>query len=287
MPSLSIITPSFNQGRFIARTVESVLSQSQEVEYVVMDGGSCDETLDVLKAYQDRVKVVSEKDRGQTDALNKGLAVTRGDIIGWLNSDDVYYPGAFRTVLDHFEVHPEADVVYGRADHIDENDQFIEEYPTEPWDLDRLEEVCFLCQPAVFFRRRVIERFGLPDANLRFCMDYEYWLRLGLAGARFQYAKAKLAGSRLYAANKTLGQRLGVHAEINDMMEASLGYVPDIWLSNWAHALVRDKWGFSQGHGPATALIALAALGASLYWNHGVSANLAAMVWSWLRRKPN
>lgn len=283
MLTLSVITPSFNQGRFIRRTIESVLSQDVALQYVIMDGGSCDETADVAKAFEGRLHFVSEKDKGQTDALNKGLVVTTGDVIGWLNSDDVYYPGALKAVMDHFEAHPECDVVYGMADHIDVDDSFIEDYPTEPFDLTRLEEVCFICQPALFFRRRVIERCGLPDVNLRYCMDYEFWLRMGLAGLRFDYIGQKLAGSRFYPDNKTLGQRRQVHTEINAMMRETLGYVPDKWLCNWAHTLLRDTLGFDPAKKYTTVLIAAATLGASVWWNNGVSGSLWRVVKSWLR----
>jgi glycosyltransferase involved in cell wall biosynthesis len=283
MLSLSVVTPSFNQGRFIRRTIESVLSQGVPVEYVIMDGGSCDETADVARAYEGRLHFVSERDKGQTDALNKGIAVTHGDVIGWLNSDDVYTPGALAAVLDHFTAHPGCDVVYGMADHIDEHDGFIEEYPTRPFGLDLLEETCIICQPALFFRRKVIERWGLPDVNLRYCMDYEYWLRLGLGGARFCYLERKLAGSRFYPDTKTLGQRLAVHAEINDMMAGTLGRVPDKWLCNWAHALVRDKLRLNSGGKPVTALIAAATLCASLWWNKGISGGLWQTVKGWVR----
>jgi len=282
MPTLSVVTPSYNQGRFIVRTIESVLSQGVPVEYVVMDGDSCDDTADHVKHYEGRLHFVSERDRGQTDAVNKGIAVTTGEIIGWLNSDDVYYPGAFQAVLEHFEANPECDVVYGMADHIDEQDRVIEPYPAEPFDMDRLEETCFICQPALFFRRRVVGRWGLPDVNLRYCMDYEYWLRLGLGGARFDFIPVKLAGSRYYPDTKTLGQRLQVHAEINSMMADTLGYVPDRWLSNWAHTLLRDTWGLKPERKSTTALIALFTLGASLWWNRGVSRSLRRTVRSWL-----
>ncbi len=283
MLKLSVVTPSFNQGRFIRRTVESVLSQGVPVEYAVMDGGSCDETADILREYESRLTFFSEKDKGQTDALNKGIAMTHGDIIGWINSDDVYYPGALAAVFDYFEANPECGVVYGLADHIDEIDRFIEEYPVEPWNLDRLEEVCFLCQPAVFFRRELIGRFGLPDVNLRYCMDYEFWLRLGLAGVRFDLLPVKLAGSRLYAENKTLGFRLAVHTEINSMMLDTLGYVPDKWLCNWAHVLLRDKLGLDPAGRLFAFLVAVTSMKASLWWNHRISGSLWRLVRSWMR----
>lgn len=281
-PTLCVITPSFNQGRFIGRTAASVLGQGVDVEYVVMDGGSCDATAEALRPYADRLLFVSERDKGQTDALNKGVAVTSGEIIGWVNSDDVHYPGAYRTVLDHFAAHPECDVVYGQADHIDENDAWIEDYPTEPFDLDALTQRCFFCQPAVFFRRRAVGRWGLPDVNLRYSMDYEFWLRLALAGARFDYLPVKLAGSRFYADTKTLGQRVPVHAEINSMLRAALGRTPDRWLCNYAHVLLADKFGLDRQGRLFAPLAAVVSLGASLRWNRGISAGLWRTVRSWL-----
>lgn len=239
--SISVVTPSYNQGRFIERTIQSVLDQNvPSLEFMVVDGASTDGTVEVLKKYETRLRWVSEKDSGQTEAVNKGLKRTGGDIIGWLNSDDIYYPGALSAVISLFEEYPQADVVYGEANHVDENDQIIEAYYTEDWNYERLKEVCFLCQPAVFFRRRILEHFGFLDAGLKYCMDYEYWLRLG-AEIPFIRMKKKLAGSRMYRENKTLRQRIAVHREINDMLRNRLGIVPDKWIYNYAHALVDRK----------------------------------------------
>ena len=233
---VSIVTPSYNQGPFIERTIQSVASQTgANIEHVVFDGGSSDETIEILKHYEDVVHWVSEKDRGQAHAVNKGIRATGGQIIGWLNSDDIYYPGAVERVVQYFDRHPEMNVVYGMADHIDLKDQPFEAYPTEPWDFERLKQTCFICQPAVFFRRRAVEQYGLLDESLQYCMDYEYWLRLGRAGAGFGYLEEKLAGSRLYADNKTLGSALQVHREINEMFKKSFGRVPGRWVMNYAH----------------------------------------------------
>lgn len=239
---VSIVTPSFNQGRFIGRTLESVSGQTgAEVEHVVYDGGSTDDTLAILQGYGHQVRWVSETDRGQAHAVNKGICATDGEIIGWLNSDDIYYSGAMARVVQYFDSHPRVDVVYGMADHIDEADRVMETYPTEPWNYDRLKQTCFICQPALFFRRRVVNLYGLLDESLDYCMDYEYWLRLGRAGVRFGFLEKKLAGSRLYAENKTLGERVKVHQEINDMYKKTCGRVPVVWLINYAHTAVEQE----------------------------------------------
>ena len=243
--AISVITPSYNQGRFIERTIQSVLSQGiSELEYRVCDGGSTDDTIAILERYGNQIDWVSEKDFGQGDAVNKGIQRASGDIIGWLNSDDIYYPNALPTVLSFFATHPDADIIYGEANHIDENDAILERYYTEDWNYERLKEVCYLCQPSVFFRRRLIEKFGLLDASLRFCMDYEYWLRLGKEIEFFRIPQT-LAGSRMYKDNKTLGYRSIVHAEINDMLKKCLGRTPTRWIYNYAFAVV-DSEGYNR-----------------------------------------
>lgn len=286
MLSVSAITPSYNQGRFIGRTIDSVLSQqgARDLEYVVMDGGSTDETVSILQSYGDRLRYRSERDKGQPDAVNKGIAATTGEVIAWLNSDDVYSPGTLQAVLEVFKSRPDVDVVYGDGDHIDVDDAVIEPYPAEPFSLERLKERCIICQPAAFFRRRVVERFGALDLRWQYTLDYEFWLRLAKGGAVFAYLPRKLAGSRFYPQTKTSGAKLKVHAEINDMMAATFGRVPDRWLCNYAHALVREQWKLAEKGLAFTPAVALASLGASVRWNRGVSAALARTTLSWLTR---
>jgi glycosyltransferase involved in cell wall biosynthesis len=277
---VSVVTPSYNQGQFIQRTLESVASQGgAEIEHVVFDGGSTDDTVEVLKRFGKGIRWTSEKDKGQTDAVNKGLRATDGEIIGWLNSDDVYYPDAIASVVAFFEAHPDVDVVYGMADHIDLVDYAFEAYPTEPWDFERLRDTCFICQPAAFFRRRVVEQHGLLDKNRNFCMDYEYWLRLGKAGVRFAYLEQKLAGSRLYAENKTLGSRLKVHGEINDMQKALFGTVPDRWLWNYAHAVIDERVDRKTSPRWFALRMIIVMLKAAMRWNGRISPEMKVGLW--------
>jgi len=242
LPSLSVITPSLNQGGFIERTIWSVLNQDiPGLEYVIIDGGSDDETLKILRRFEGRLRWVSEEDKGQADAVNKGVRATRGDIIGWLNSDDIYYPGALQTVLSVFHEHPDIDIIYGDGNHIDIEDRIIESYHTLPWDPERLKSYCFLCQPAVFFRRNAVNRFGLLDERLQYCLDYEYWLRLAAHGARFTYIRKTLAATRLHPVSKTLRLRMKVIHETMDMLYQRLGYVPDEWILSYARVFLNRK----------------------------------------------
>lgn len=233
---VSIVVPSFNQGRFLRATLDSILTQDHpDVEVLVFDGGSTDESVDVLKSYGDRIFWVSRKDKGQTDAINQGLRRATGDILAYLNSDDIYYPGAISRIVRHFRENPDCEVVYGDADHIHEDGTFMERYYTEAWDYDRLQDICYICQPSVFWRRAVLERHGYFDDALRFGMDYEYWLRVGKHTPFHCLRGDSLAGSRMYSDNKTLGQRFPVHREILKVVLRHATRPPYVWLKHLAH----------------------------------------------------
>ena len=282
---ISIITPSYNQGQFIERTIESVNTQRQpdfDLQHVVFDGGSTDNTVTILKKHEAFLNWVSKKDKGQTDAVNQGIVATDGEIIGWLNSDDIYYPDAVAKVVKFFNENPEVDVVYGKASHIDENDVEFESYPTEPWDFDRLQFHCIICQPALFFRRSVVNQFGTLNESLNYCMDYEYWLRLAKGGAKFAYLEEKLAGSRMYAENKTLGSRVKVHIEINDMFKEKFGITPDRWLVNYAHAKADEK--FDRKQKIYVLSVSIHALLASVKWNKKITKYLINLIIDWNKK---
>jgi len=284
---ISIVTPSLNQGRFLRRTLQSVADQTgAEIEHVVFDGGSTDNSVELLTSFGSSVRWKSEKDRGQSHAVNKGFGATDGEVLGWLNSDDIYYPGAFARVVELLTARPEVDVVYGKADHIDVDDRAFEPYPTEPWDPERLKETCFICQPALFLRRRVLDRFGLLDESLHYCMDYEYWLRLARAGVRFWYLEERLAGSRLYPENKTMGFRKKAHAEVNDMLRRHLSRVPDRWLFNYANVIAEQSLSAARHPRLFHMITGAAVLVAAVKWNRRVSPAMCRAVWPRLCGRP-
>jgi glycosyltransferase involved in cell wall biosynthesis len=268
---IAVVTPSYNQGKFIERTIRSVLSQNVGgLEYIVMDGGSTDKTLSVLKRHQDQLSWLSERDKGPADAINKGFYCSTAPILGWLNSDDIYYPGCLETILEFLNKNPEVDVVYGDAWHIDENDAILEKYPTEDWDWKRLQQNCIISQPAAFFRRRVIERFGPLNTRFR-CMDYEYWLRIGKAGARFVHLPKILAATRLHKEAFTVAGRLEVHYEVNSITRERLGRTPDCWLMHYAHA-VSDAMGlYGRHHNAHRLMFPFLSVYAALRWNGSIS----------------
>jgi glycosyltransferase involved in cell wall biosynthesis len=238
-PLVTVVTPSFNQGRFIRATIESVLKQDYpRIEYLVMDGGSTDETVSILREYSDRLRWVSEPDRGQAHAIDKGWRQAAGGIVAYLNSDDVYLPGAITHAVAALEASPEAAAVYGEGYHMDEAGAIVERYPTEAFDADRLREACFICQPTVFLRRGAVERAGYLDESLRYCMDYDLWIRLARAGNVFAYTPHYLASTRLHADTKTLGQRGPAHAEILRVVHRHFGRLSPGLVFGYAHAVL-------------------------------------------------
>ena len=188
---ISIITPSFNQVDFIERTIRSVISQEIdcETEYLVIDGGSTDGTLDILEKYRPLIHLTSEPDHGMSDALNKGFAAASGDILGWLNSDDLYTPGALAKVIRYFDRNPGCHWLYGQCVMVDEGDREVRRWITayknrkmNKYSYRRLLVENYISQPAVFFRKNALQRTGLLDTELKTAMDYDLWLRLAELG---------------------------------------------------------------------------------------------------------
>ncbi len=180
-PLVTIVTPSFNQGRFIRATIESVLSQDYpNIEYLIMDGGSTDETAAVVKDYASRVTFVSEKDRGQAHAINKGFQRANGSILAWLNSDDLLMPGAVSTAVRVFREKPATGAIYGEGYLIDLDGHITRRFPcTEPLNLWKLVHLSdYILQQTVFFRRDVIRELGYLDESLHYTMDWDIFIKL-------------------------------------------------------------------------------------------------------------
>ncbi|MCC6424069.1 MAG: glycosyltransferase [Phycisphaerales bacterium] len=246
-PLVSIVTPSYNQGQFLQRTIDSVLSQSYpHVEYLVMDGGSTDQSVPILQSHGQRFQWVSEKDKGQTDAINKGFARSTGSIRAYLNSDDVLEPGAIQKAVDHFQRYPQCDLLYGRANYIDENDRLIGPYRTADYSFDRLMNECIICQPATFWHKRIVDLIGPFDASLHYAMDYDYWLRIDRAGGVIHHTHDTLASSRLYAQTKTLSARPQIYDEIFQICKKHGGRVRLSYFVGLWHHRFKERAGWQK-----------------------------------------
>jgi len=244
-PLVTIVTPSYNQGRFLRRTIESVLNQTYpNIEYIVMDGASTDDSVEILNSYGDRFTWVSERDKGQADAINKGFERGHGDILTFLNSDDVLTPDAVQKAVDFFTDHPEVDLVYGRANYTDEADCITGMYNTDEYSLQRLIIDNCICQPATFWRKRIADLVGPFDIGLHMALDYDYWLRIATMGGRIAHIHEILAGSRLYAETKTLSLRERAYAEVFQVSQKYAGYVHiNYFLGLWYHRIRENPTG--------------------------------------------
>lgn len=242
-PLVSVVMPSFNQAQFIGLAIDSVLQQSwQRLELVVQDGGSTDGTLELLarkQAEDPRLRWVSEPDEGPADAINKALKRARGTYIGWLNSDDLYEPGAVERAVAAMQTHPWL-LCYGQGKHIDAAGENIALYPTLPeWraaspqvpPAHEFQRGCFICQPTVFFKAVVLRLLGPLDAEIKASFDFEFWLRAFSAfPERIGYVPAIQACSRLHEATITHEQRLTVAIEGIKVLAKHQGSAQSHWL---------------------------------------------------------
>ncbi|MCI0519668.1 MAG: glycosyltransferase, partial [Chloroflexi bacterium] len=205
-PIITVVTPSFNQARFLEATIQSVLAQDYpRLEYIVVDGGSTDGSLEIIQKYADRLAWwVSEPDRGQTQALNKGFARAQGEIFAWLNSDDTYLPGAVSEAVAYLQAHPEAGMVYGDANLVDEQGAVIGRFPAAQTDYPRLRRgYVHIPQQSAFFRGELWRRVGPLDESFYFAMDYDLWVRLAKV-APLHYHSRLWGNFRLHSQGKSV-----------------------------------------------------------------------------------
>jgi glycosyltransferase involved in cell wall biosynthesis len=225
-PLVSVITPTLNQAAFIERTLASVQAQVYpRIEHIVMDGGSTDGTLEIVRREADagRLTYVSEGDRGMYDAVNKGLALARGDVLCYLNSDDAWFPWAVETVVATFLGHPDADIVFG--DGIKVTDDPTQQRLRLFGPFDRLSLATYesLCQPAVFWHRRLYDRLGGFDPTMRFAADLDYWLRAAAAGAPIVHVAEVVAIERIHAARLSSAHEAAMATEASAMRARHAG----------------------------------------------------------------
>ena len=232
-PTISIVTPSLNQGRYIAETIESVILQAGNfyIDYIVVDACSSDDTIEIIKRYEVLLasgswqvnclginfRWLTEKDRGQSDGINKGFHLANGDLFGWLNSDDLYSPGTLQKVAEidwkRF------DFCFGDGLWIDKYGEDLERYPTFQPNMSSLYYHCTLCQPTVFFSSKSFSTLGDLSLDYDLVFDYEYWLRAVFRGMKFLRIETVLAKSRMYQENKSLHFPLKGAAEKRKLLE--------------------------------------------------------------------
>jgi glycosyltransferase involved in cell wall biosynthesis len=211
-PRITVVTPSFNQASYLEATIRSVLGQGYpNLEYIVIDGGSTDGSVDILRSYASRLSYwVSEKDRGQTDAINKGMARATGELRAYLNSDDVYLPGSLERVARAYRENPEADLFHGACRVIDEQGQTIGRRTASITRFDEIVDVWGVwwkkrnfVQPEVFWTKRIADRIGPFRTELFMVMDYEYWTRILRAGSRVVSVEEEVAAFRITSTQKS------------------------------------------------------------------------------------
>ncbi len=209
-PRISIVTPSLNQGDFIEVTIQSVLSQMYpNLEYIIIDGGSTDSTLSILNNYSGQVKWISEKDSGQTDAINKGLRLVTGEILAYLNADDILLPGSLSDVANIFKEHPEIQWLTGRCKIIDDSGKDVrraiylyKNFLLYSSSYRLLLLTNYISQPATFWRSELLSLCGLFDSDLNYVMDYDYWLRIWKVASPYIHHQ-DIAGFRIQHNSKT------------------------------------------------------------------------------------
>ena len=238
IPFVSVVMPSFNQAGFIEQAIRSVLEQGYpKLELIVADGGSRDGTLALLERLQaeftSNLIWHSEPDTGPANAINKALRQAKGDMIGWLNSDDLYTPSSIYRAVSVLQSSPETVMVYGESEHIDEYANVINRYPTKPpaFSLSAFQSGCYLCQPTVFLKRDVLDQVGLLDESIKTAFDFEWWLRIFKAyPGRIAHLGEVQAYSRLHDNCITLRQRRLVALEGMEVLYRHTGSAQPHWL---------------------------------------------------------
>ena len=236
-PKISVVMPSYNQEQFIEESILSVINQNYpNLEFIIIDGGSTDKTLEIIRKYKDKIDFwVSEKDRGQTHAINKGFKKATGEIITWLCSDDTYNPDTLKFVGDFFYNNPKTDFLYGDVNAIDENNNVLRSLKSL-----KLNKIAFLTrigtipQPSSFYKYAVIDKIGLLDEKLYYAMDHDFFLRIIFGDFKIEKIKKALANYRYHLKSKTVKAK---HQECKKNREAEFSVLNEKYF---------DKMGYSK-----------------------------------------
>lgn len=245
-PKISIITPSYNQGRYLEETILSVLNQNYpNLEYIIIDGGSTDNTREIIKKYASHLSYwVSEKDSGQSEALNKGFHRATGDIVGWLNSDDLYCKNTLHDIAEQFVQHPEAGIIYGDVINFLENGK--ETRIHNQFDLLDFFSRVSIHQPGVFWRKSLLTEKNPWDESLYYCMDYDLWMKLFLNSESLRIDKV-LARFREHNDSKTHSRPLALYAEYQKIVSRFFHSLPD---QRWKEKLISSGVQHDSGETP-------------------------------------
>lgn len=243
LPWVTLVTPSFQQARFIRDCVESVLKQDYpNLEYLVFDGGSTDGTTEILRSFGNRFWWQSKPDDGQAAAVNAGLRRARGEIVGFLNSDDWLEAGAVAAAVRALQGRSDVDVVYGQTTITDAKGTELRSFPTQAFNREVFIQHCFISQPAAFWRRSLHQQFGYFSSHFDHTLDYEFWLRLMCGGVGFLHVPEKWAYARDHVDAKSYTKRGEIFRQIRDMQVHHLGYCGRNWWEQYLRFL-RDERG--------------------------------------------
>lgn len=237
LPRITVVTPSFNQAAFLERTILSVLDQGYpNLEYIIVDGGSTDGSVEIIHKYADRLAWwVSEPDRGQSHAINKGLQRASGEWVAWQNSDDVYFPGAFAQLAEAARRWPQAELIIGDMQLIDEQDRLIRDLRyVRPTYASLLAEGMVLANQAAFWRRGLHERIGWMDESLHYCFDFEWFLRLLRESDHARHVPFYWGALRYHDATKTSSSTSRFAEEYSSVLEGRV-------LPGWKKHLYRMR----------------------------------------------
>lgn len=207
-PRISIVTPSYNQGEFIEETIRSVLLQSYpNLEYIIIDGGSTDNSVEIIKKYESYLAYwVSEPDKGQSHALNKGFRKATGELVGWQNSDDYYHPQAFEQTAIASKIFKKFNVIYGSTDNVDINGNFLRRYPVSEFDLDKMIPHLNMCNQSLFFHKIIFDENNFIDESLEHAMDLDFFIKLAVKGYQFKFSPDIKGYYRIHGNAKTSKQ---------------------------------------------------------------------------------